>query len=252
MFIDTTSGETAAALETRIVNEKQKVFVSKNSGISLAYSANGLVLRQKEDVETHEYRGLSQAAAVKLLSLASNAVTSTIYYKAIGSNGDVAAVGIQTGTVVDLTVSRDGDSGVFTVTRVDTTYSAASTAGWDTTRPASSSTGVVTSKSKRSNRVYTYNGDSIYSYQETTTTEYRFLTQAEAASKVSAETSDSVGYTTYKHDATVSGSTIVGATVAVQTGTTKTASSRYVDADRGFTVTVNATTYTASGTNWYT
>lgn len=251
MLFDTTSSETAAQLEARLATAGVKVVVASDVGVSVAYSANGLILRAREEVVNTEYRGLTQAAAEKLLTLYSNSVTTVIYYKRIGTGDEYAAVGVSSGSKSEYSMTRVGDSLAFVVTRVDTTYSAADTSGWSTTRPSSSGTGVVTSKSKRSSRVYTYNGDPLYSFQEDQTTEYRFLSQSEAASKVSSEASDTVMNVTYKHNTTVEGQTIIGASVVVQVGTRKVPTMRYIDADHGFAVTVNQTTYSASGTNWY-
>lgn len=252
MLIDTTTTETASNLESRIAGLNAKIVVASNVGSTVAYSANGLILRSKESVVTTEYRGLTKAAAEKLLTLSDNDVSTTIYYKKIGSGDEYAAVGVSVGLKSDYTMSRVNDSNTFVVTRVDTTYSAADDGGWSSVRPSSSGTGVVTSKSKRSSHVCDFDGDALYSYQEDTTTEFRFLTQSEAVQKVAAEASDTVTETMFKHDIEYQGQTMVGFWIKVQTGTRKVAAARYVDADHGFTVTVNQTTLTASGTGFYT
>ena len=244
-WIAPTTGETANGLLTRLQGLELEVPKSSHSSTSIAYSANGLILRQFEGVAITEYRGLTKAAADLLCTLGSDTTQTTIYYKQIGTSDEYAAVGITTGGRTEYAASRANEANGWIVTKTEQTFSAAASTGWSTTRPSgATSTGIQTGKNSATAIVYTAEGDTLYATHTTTTTEYRFLSKSEADTKVANETSDSVAITAFTH----SGTLIV--TVYAQTGTVKTASSRYIDAERGYTVTVETTTHSASGTNW--
>ncbi len=104
-----------------------------------------------------------------------------------------------------------------------------------------SGSGQVVSKSSSRTFVFSYAGYVLYQTEATTVTEYSFLTQAEAAQKVADNTADA----SYKRVSKASG----GVTVyrEVKSGTQKTASARYVDAENGWTVSVTEVAYGYTG-----
>lgn len=101
--------------------------------------------------------------------------------------------------------------------------------------------GHVVSKSSSRTFVFSFAGAVLYQTETTTVTEYQYLTQAEADQKVADNTADA----SYVRVSKSSG----GITVYrdVKSGTQKTASSRYVDAENGFTVSVTAIDYGHTG-----
>ena len=101
--------------------------------------------------------------------------------------------------------------------------------------------GQVVSKSSSRTFVFSYAGAVLFQTETTTVTEYRYLTQAEAAQKVADNTADS----SYVRVSKSSG----GVTVyrEVKSGTQKTASASYVGKERGWTVSVTAVAYGHTG-----
>lgn len=241
-LITSPTTETAAAFETRLAEIGDKVKTSYSFGYTIAYSANSLILRQKLEVTEYEYRGLDQAAAEKLVTLNADNVSTTVYYKSFGSNGDCAVVGLEVGTRSKLSAQRDGDSRMWTVRRTDETLSAYSTSGWTTTRPAASGTGVQTGKRSSGTVVARYqSGSTVYSLtsiETVTTTRYRFRTKAEADTLVANNTQNNSRYISVSKS---------GIYVAVLDGTDKSAQMQYIDGDFGFVVDVTQTTYTHTG-----
>ena len=197
-WIDKQTNETAAQLKTRLGNINDFFKTSLQSGSTIAYSANGLILRQREEVKTEECRGLTEAAATLLKGLDSDGTTSIIHYKAIGSNGEYAAVGIITGTKVTVSAFRANEAAGWNAVITTVTFSATDADGWTTTRPSSaSSTGIVIDYEKTAERLSSVlkNGGStaadygiavLYQNAAITTREYRLLTQDEAATLVAS------------------------------------------------------------------
>lgn len=253
-WIDKQSNETAANLKTRLTSLGAYVPLSRTpSASTLAYSANGLVLRQVQSTTVGEYRALTQAAAELLATLSSDGTESTIYYHGIGSYtgsgnnrvySEYVACGVTTGTKVDYTASRVNESDEWKVVCTETVYAAGATTGWSTTRPtAATTTGIVTGQSSSSSYLYAYNSNHVYATEVSTTTEYRFLTKSEAETKVSQNNSNNTKMWKWRYGT---------GTFRVYTwkGTIKSAVSRYVDGENGYTVTVTEKTLSASGTNW--
>lgn len=249
-WIDKQSGETAAQLKTRLSGLHDFFKTSLHGGSTIAYSANGLILRQREDVKTEECRGLSEAAATLLRDLESDGTSSVLHYKAIGQNGEYAVVGIVVGTKVTVSAYRANEAAGWRATINTITYSAGDANGWTTTRPSSaSSTGVVIDFQKTSERLYSFliTGSTaadygiavLYQNKSITTREYRFLTQAEAESLVYSLNSS--GNRT-SHIATFSRD-LVTVYKNFNTYTHKASTARYVSAENGWTVTCVETAY---------
>lgn len=249
MWIDKLTGENASALATRLAGLKDEISTSSRTSKSIAYSANGLIIRQQETVTTVEYRGLTKAAADLLCTLGSDTTTSTVYYKQIGTSSEYAAVGITSGTKTEYSATRANEANGWTVTKTTQTFGAANANGWTTTRPSgSTTTGIQISKDLRKSFVFVFDGDQFQSSQQTTVTEYRFLTSAEADTLIANNSSNNVQMKTFIHYNNEL--KIYDAWSSAQKGTNKSASKRYVDAANGYTVTVTETVFDASGNNW--
>jgi len=259
-LIDKSSAsETAEHLLARLQTAAVDVEVETgcNTSTSVAYSANGLILRQRETVTTTEYRGLTKAAAKLLEGLDSDNTTTAIWYKQIGDSGDYASVSITTGTRVDYVPSRVDEGDCWQVVKTETDYGAAATDGWTTTRPTVSSTGIVVSESTNKTFIcYDAFGNGIFQNEKTVIREYPFLTYAEATDKVSdqiaagsrvydvrivTEWSSSEGIKAYKN-VTVRG----GTPASTNHGIDKVPSIRYDGPERRWVVTVTETEYWGS------
>lgn len=234
--------ESAADFLARLQGAGLEIKTGEQIGIAIAYSANSLILRQKQTKTDYEYRGLDQSAAEKLATLSSDTTTTTVYYKSFGSNGDCAVVGIPTGTKIDYIATRDGESRMWSVRKTVDEYAVASSSGWSTTRPANSGNGVILSKNSVGTIVARVTSGSntyaLVSIESTTVTRYRFRTYTEANTLVSNNTYDNTRY------ADVSKYSVHA---FVLDGSQKSAHMQYVDGDYGFTVDVTEKNYTHTG-----
>ena len=244
-WIDKTSGETAAHLLSRLQALNDHVFVRLDSGTTIAYSANGLILRQRETVEEKECRGLTEAAAHLLVDLESDTTATAIYYKAVGTNGEYAVVGIQTGSKTVVAVRRSSEGGSHTATITTIAYEAASADGWTTTRPSTAaSDGIQTNYQVTTERLYTavVNATSspgvavLCQNCAITTRQYLFLTQQEATEKTaSLNAARSGGGYIAIFQYTIGGATTTYSK-EVRALTSHLAHMTYVSAERGWTV----------------
>ena len=244
-----TPTETAENLFFRLIDHagEPNVELEKLISSTIAYSANGLILRQNENVEVAEIRALTEGAAKKLIDLASDSSVRTVYYHELPGGGDWVACGITTGSKVEVKAIRvneaDGWRAVFT----NTTYAAADASGWSTVRPSgATSTGIEISREPKKEYLYKAGGDTIFTTEDAVVVQYKFLTLSEARQLVAENTSNTTYFRTYSHGQ------LPGVVVSVNawTGTIKTAREYYVDADNGYTVEVTTRTFGASGTNW--
>lgn len=101
--------------------------------------------------------------------------------------------------------------------------------------------GSVVSKSSSRTFVFSFNGSVLFQTETTTVTEFAFLSADEAAAKVSENTSDAQYISVSKSS---SGMTVYR---EVKNGSQKTASARYVDEERGWTVSVTECVYGHTG-----
>lgn len=257
MWIDTTSSETAANLETRLQGLNAEVPLTSHAPTSIAYSAHGLILRQKESVTVSEFRSLTQAAADKLATRSSDSTTTTVYYKQISESGEYAAVAITTGSKTDYVPSRANEADGWHVTKTVTDYSAAAATGWSTTRPTVATTGIIVSEDADVQFLAAGAlGERIFQHTSTVVREYPFLTYDDAQDKVSNE--KAAGSRVYDEKVVTSWSTTEGVTtfkfVTVRGGTSgsqshgtdKVPTMRYDGPERGWVVTVTETTYCGS------
>lgn len=242
-----TPTETAAHLRTRLQSYSGEPEVDTESGSAstIAYSANGLILRQKESVDVTEYRALTEAAAKKLKDLEYDSSVRTIYYHELPGGGDWVACGITTGSKLEVKASRVNEADGWRAVLTTTTYTADDAYGWSTIRPSgATSTGIEISREPKKEYLYKAEGDTIFTNEEAVVVQYKFLTLAEARQLVAANTSNTTSFRSYSHNGTFTVS------VSAWSGTIKTAREHYVDAENGYTVEVTTRTFGASGTNW--
>ena len=247
-----TPTETAAHLRTRLQSYSGEPEVDTESGSAstIAYSANGLILRQKESVDVTEYRALTEAAAKKLKDLEYDSSVRTIYYHELPGGGDWVACGITTGSKLEVKASRVNEADGWRAVLTTTTYTADDAYGWSTIRPSgATSTGIEISREPQQMYLWSAAGHAIYSTETAVVVQYKFLTLAEARALVSENTSNDTYYATYVYD--VWGQGQPGATVVAVTGTIKSAREHFVDWENGYTVEVTTRTLGASGNGWY-
>lgn len=247
-WINKNSGESATHFLGRLKNDfHDYVKTDCASGSTIAYSANGLILRQKEDEVVFECRGLHQDAAALLLDLQSDQTQTTTYYKAVGDNGEYAVVGIVTGTKTTVVGHRVNEAGAWNVTITTLTFSATDASGWTTSRPsAATAVGIITDHQKTATRIdvlWKSPGSdacaALYQNEETETREFQFLTHEEAVAKVNQYISDRTGQAKViqiDYDTTHRG-------FAIKDYTSYKVSARYVSPERGWTVVLISTTY---------
>lgn len=244
-WIGNNTGETATNFVTRLQGLNDYIKTTIRVGSTIAYSANGLILRQKESETTTEIRGITESAAELLKGLESDTTTTAIYYKAVGDNGEYAVVGLLNGTRTTVTGGRANEAGGWRVTISSVTYSAGDADGWSTTRPSTAtSVGIVVDYKQTSVRQFNLASASgifkvLYENAATTTREFQFLTESEANAKVlAANTYNEGGCIVAK--VTAAGQT---AQAIVKNYTVKKAFARYVSVERGWTVVQEETVY---------
>ena len=245
-WVDKNGRESATDLLKRLTELNDYVTMSKTGGKTIAYSANNVILRQKEESVVHEIRGITEEAATLLKDLESDETSTVIHYKEIGDNGEYAVVGLIIGTKKTVDAQRSNEAAGWRVTITDTTYSAADANGWTTKRPsAASSNGTVVDRQKtatRLNVVWKTGTDAcaaVYQNEEIVTTEFQFLTQQEANAKIDQYASDRAGEPLLIQ-ATYGNTTY---TAICKNYTSYKASAKYVSAERGWTVTLSSITY---------
>ena len=241
-----------------------RVKISNVPASTILFSRNGSqTIRQLEVVETTEIRGLTQSAAEGMCGIEEN-TTQTSYYAKI--SGTVFTFTGTTGTKKEWSGARADDSGQWVVTERKTTYSVTPSPlpqGWGTTPLNERGEAITLSASGTSydvtidfssSRLWTYGGHPVNQTIKAVMSEIRYVaTKAAADALVVANTTDTVGDTTLKHDVQYSlqsGTTAV-ATLAwctVKTGTEKFASARYVSEKEGWCVNVTTKTYGYSAT----
>lgn len=215
---------------------------------SIAFSAYGLLLKQKEVVEVTEYRGYTDANTAKTDAAAFFADTTgqTQLFHPISGNGFVMA-SVMTGSLTTAVAHRVNEANMWAITVTTTTYSWTAPTGsaWTETRPAAGNG--FTSGIGKAKRVLTVvEGNPLVSSENTSTQEWRGCTAAEAATLVANCPADSL--TTYTFKCTRI-ATELGRFEA-QEGTRYTMESRYISDAEGYSVTKHTTTITVSGSNW--
>ena len=259
-WIDKQTGETAQQLLTRLTALGDYVSTSRHGGSSIAYSANGLILRQREQENIKEIRGITEAAATLLEDLKTDNTQSQSYYKAIGDNGEYAVVGLTIGTKVEVNSGRANEGGAWTATITEKTYTAEDASGWTTTRPSTATTtGIVSDYSQGTKRISTKAFGTSKAYSEICvlyenfirkTRTFMFLTQTEAEAKVTALNSTVAGEPVAARISWVDGLSSQTAFGHVKNYTTKVAAARYVSAERGWEVQCEEVEYSPAAKYW--
>jgi len=237
-WIDKAANETADGLKTRLQSLGVFVHTSASSLSSIVAYNGGNVLRQKQDVDIYEYRGITEDAAVLLKDLEDDQTTKTVYYAQRASSSDAVpqymAEAVTTGTRKEVQCYRANEGSGWVARVTETTYSAGGS-GWSSTRPNASLTGVVVDKSKRSTSTEYGYGNTVVGYklQQITTTvrEYQFLTQQEAEDICVSSDGTTLGTIPYYDDEQ---NPLV---FKYRFGTVVYSSMRYIDEVYGWTVT---------------
>lgn len=224
------------------------VTLSVQHGQSIAFSAYGIILKQKEVVTVVEERGYTtaEAAAAAAAAAFSDSTGQTTLYHPTSGGGFVMAA-VMTGSLTTAVAHRVNEANMFSVTKTTTAYSytAPSGSSWTATRPAAGNG--FASSSSRARRILTeISGYALIATETSTTIEWRGCTPTEAALLLANCPQDSLTDHEYK---CVRIATELGRFTA-QTGTRYNTQTRYISDAEGWSVSRTQTTITVSGTNW--
>jgi hypothetical protein len=225
-----------------------EVPLSVSHGQTIAYSANGLLLKQKEVVEVTEVRGYTNAASAKAAAAAAFSDTSKIInlFHTTQGGGFVMA-SVLSGNITTAVASRANEANMWRVVKTKSTYTHVAPVGgeWSTTRP-SAGYGNIVSISNSQRIVTQVEGYTLFAEEVTSTREYRGCTAAEADNLLRNRPADTLVNAVFvcKKIATEIGR------VTTQVGKRYTVDSRYVSDTEGLNVSVHETTITVSGTSW--
>jgi len=246
-WIDTTTGETASTLKTRLEAAGARVNLSAEKPFVILSHDGANPLKETQTVETWEYRGLTEAAA-KLLTKLSDDNTETVIYYAKRRTSNVLyqeqylACATKSGTKLDIVAFRADESGKWVARATSVTYGASGT-GWNNIRPEASETGIVVSQSSRTTAMeYGYDNTIVGYKQQTITTtvrEYPFLTQEEKNTLCTSSDGTSLAEITYYDtEQTLH-------YFKYKVGTVVDAQARYIDEANGWIVTKTTEVYGA-------
>lgn len=240
-----TNETTAALLRAGLVAENFSVAISKTTGSSIIAHNGASPLKQTETVTVVEFRALTQAAAERLVGLAANGVTTTIYYAKRASGGTAQtyiACAAKNGAAVNVQAVRHNESGGWTVRETTTQYGA-SGSGWSASKPSDATTGIVVSKTVGAVATQYETGVKVQRVT-TTVTEYQFLSKSEAEALCTA--SNSMTATRQSYTATRQVYNSANNTWVAQSytgyftylhGTVTSSVMRYIDEANGWSVT---------------
>ena len=224
------------------------VELSVSHGQTIAFSAFGKVLKQREVTKITETRGYMDGATAQSAAAAAFADTTTMVtlYQAT-SGGAFVMASVITGSITTAVAQRANEANMWKVVKTQTTYSWTAPSGnsWSTTRPAAGNGNIVSISTSR-RVVTTVEGNTLYQNETTSTREYRGCTAAEANSlllnRPTDTLSDHIWHCTHL-------STELGR-VTIQTGHRYTVDSRFVSDAEGYNVSIHDTEITAGGSNW--
>lgn len=224
------------------------VEISVSHGQTIAFSAFGILLKQREVSKITEIRGYMDETTAQTAAAAAFADTTTmvtLYHATVG--GGFVMASVLTGTLTTAVASRANEANMWKVVKTETTYSynAPSGSSWSTTRPAAG-LGVIVSIANSRTSVTTVQGNTLYIEQVTSTREWRGCTAAEANTLLNGRPSDTLSDEVWvcKRITTEIGR------ATIQVGTRYTMDSRFVSDAEGYNVSLHTTTLTASGSNW--
>lgn len=221
------------------------IVLEKGTVQQTAFEDAGVILRQPVQTTRAAYVGLDRDLAERVAAaLAADTVAKTYYYKAQTSSSnllDVLVAERLSGSRTEAVARRRNDADGWETSVVVTSYPATTWSGWSTSVPSSASNGIEVARSSSRTFIFNYAGNVLYQTESTVVTEYRFVAAGNVASMVSNNTADA---SWIQKEKTVSG---VKVSRYVRDGVQKTASARYIDSARLWTVTVTATTYGNTG-----
>lgn len=229
-----------------------------NMASSILFSKQGATtIYQVEKEEVTEYRGAGEAICDSVVF--SDNTTSIPYYAQIA--GEVFSFTATTGTRTQWSATRNSH-GVWTGVKRVTTFSTNPSpipSPWGTAK-LDAEGAVISLTTQGISKVVNLDGSSSYEWAVGSSvllknvsrkeTHVRYIsTQAAAQAIVTANTSNTIQYTLYKH---LLYDFIVPVYVyrQVPVGTVKTANASYVSPEQGWSVTIVETTYTAGGGGW--
>ena len=224
------------------------VELSVSHGQTIAFSAFGILLKQREVAKVTEYRGYmdettAQTAAAGMFADTTSMVT--LYHATTG--GGFVMASVLSGTLTTAVASWANEAKMWKVVKTETTYSynAPSGSSWSTTRP-SAGNGQVISISTSRRAITTVEGFTLFANETVSTREYRGCTAAEANTLLNNKPVDTLADHVWR---CVSVATELGR-VTIETGHRYTVDSRFVSDAEGYNVSIHDTYITASGTNW--
>lgn len=224
------------------------VELSVSHGQTIAFSAFGILLKQREVtkiVETRGYMDETTAQTAAAAAFADSTAMTTLYHPTTG--GGFVMASVLTGAITTAVAQRANEANMWKVVKTTTTYTYTSPSGssWSTTRP-SAGTGNIVSISTSRRAITTVEGYTLFAQETTSTREYRGCTAAEANSLLINRPTDTLSDHIWRcmHLSTELGR------VTIQTGHRYTVDSRFVSDAEGYNVSIHDTEITANGTNW--
>lgn len=226
----------------------EDVELSVSHGQTIAFSAFGILLKQREVtkiVETRGYMDETTAQAAAAAAFADSTAMTTLYHPTTG--GGFVMASVLTGAITTAVAQRANEANMWKVVKTTTTYTYTSPSGssWSTTRP-SAGTGNIISISNSRRAITTVEGYTLFAQETTSTREYRGCTAAEANYLLVNRPADTLSDHVWR---CVRVATELGR-VTIQTGHRYTVDSRFVSDAEGYNVSIHDTEITASGTNW--
>ena len=226
----------------------EDVELSVSHGQTIAFSAFGILLKQREVTKIVETRGFMNETTAQTAAAAAFADTTamtTLYHSTTG--GGFVMANVLTGAITTAGAQRANEANMWKVVKTTTTYTYTSPSGssWSTTRP-SAGTGNIISISNSRRAITTVQGYTLFAQETTSTREYRGCTAAEANSLLVNRPADTLADHIWR---CVRVATELGR-VTIQTGHRYTVDSRFVSDAEGYNVSIHDTEITASGTNW--
>lgn len=224
------------------------VELSVSHGQTIAFSAFGILLKQREVtkiVETRGYMDETTAQTAAAAAFADTTVMTTLYHSTTG--GGFVMASVLTGAITTAVAQRANEANMWKVVKTTTTYTYTAPTGssWSTTRP-SAGTGNIISISNSRRSVTTVQGNTLYIQETTSTREWRGCTATEANTLLDGRPSDTLSDEIWvcKRITTEIGR------ATIQVGTRYTMDSRFVSDAEGYNVSLHTTTLAASGSNW--
>jgi len=224
------------------------VELSVSHGQTIAFSAFGILLKQKEVTKIVETRGYMDATTAQNAAAAAFSDTTailTLYHPTTG--GGFVMANVLTGAITVAVAQRANEANMWKVIKTTTTYTHTYPGGssWSGTRPSAGSGNIISiSNSRRA--ITTIEGYTLFAQETTSTREYRGCTAAEANFLLLNRPADTLSDHVWR---CVRVATELGR-VTIQTGHRYTVDSRFVSDAEGYNVAIHDTQISASGTNW--